>query len=96
ILSAWQTKQLQQLKANKVLSWKDRKSCLPDDLSVVPQRLMDWFHLLKSQSKKKFNHEEHYIDYGEQVGCSSPVLTWFFQTFDSNKDMALDEGELSE
>lgn len=79
----------------KTLTWKHRKTCLPDDMSMLPQRLLDWFHVLKSQMKSKTGGDFNDL-VNIKAGCSSKALLWFFNQFDSNNDMLLDTYELDE
>ena len=94
-LRRWvQNAMLNGMKTASRQSWKNRKGCYEDDEKMLPQRLLDWFHILKSEELKK-NGQQVKTEI-KNSRCNSPVLTWFFQEFDTNKDLLLDQNERAE
>lgn len=80
--------------SGKIQTWRGRTSCLKDDEQMLPQRLLDWFHVLKSIDLRKSGKRD--TNYETVPGCTSPAIIWFFREFDKNKDLLLDQNELAE
>ncbi|XP_028402913.1 testican-3-like [Dendronephthya gigantea] len=94
-LRKWvQNAMLNGMNARSRQSWKNRKGCYKDDEKMLPQRLLDWFHILKSEELKKTG--KHDNSEFQTSGCNSIALPWFFSQLDTNKDSFLDKDERAE